>query len=63
MLALGLNAKIVLQVHDEIVVECDEQDAEIVARELKAAMETTVTLPGVALVAEPKIARNLAELK
>jgi DNA polymerase I-like protein with 3'-5' exonuclease and polymerase domains len=63
ILALGINAKIVLQVHDEINVECDEKDAELVAQILKECMETTVTLPGVALQAEPKIARSLAELK
>jgi DNA polymerase I-like protein with 3'-5' exonuclease and polymerase domains len=53
----------VLQVHDELVVECNEEDAEIVKEVLKDAMETTVVLPGVDLVAEPKIAKNLADLK
>lgn len=59
----GIDAKIVLQVHDELVVECNEEDAEDVAVLLKEAMENTVELPGVSLVAEPKIARNLADLK
>jgi DNA polymerase I-like protein with 3'-5' exonuclease and polymerase domains len=60
---LKLDCRIVLQIHDEIVVECREEDAQIVSYELRNAMENTVTLPGVNLVAEPKIARNLAELK
>lgn len=63
MLALGISAKIVLQVHDEIIVECREEDAEVVVRELKDAMENTVILPGVQLIAEPKVARILSELK
>jgi DNA polymerase I-like protein with 3'-5' exonuclease and polymerase domains len=61
--SIGIEAPIVLQVHDELVVECNEEDAEIVKEVLKDAMETTVVLPGVDLVAEPKIAKNLADLK
>lgn len=58
-----LDAKIVLQIHDEIVVECPQDKAEQVSKLMKKAMETTVVLPGVALIADPKIASNLAELK
>lgn len=57
------DAPIVLQIHDEIVCECDEAFAKIFANELKNAMEKSVTLPGVSLIAEPKIGRTLAELK
>lgn len=60
---LGINAKIVLQVHDELILECDEADGNKVAEILKYCMENTTTLPGVDLVAEPKIAKNLADLK
>jgi len=60
---LGFDAKIVLQVHDEIVVECNESDSVIVSELLKHYMETTTKLPGVELIAEPKIGRSLAELK
>lgn len=60
---LGLSAKLVMQVHDELIVECDEHEAEQVAALLKECMETTVTLPNVALIAEPKIAKNLGDLK
>lgn len=61
--AASLDAKIVLQVHDEIVVECPEADADTVVEMLKDAMENTTTLPGVVLLAEPKMATTLADLK
>lgn len=61
--ALWKEVKIVLQVHDELIVEAPTAIAEDVRRELKAAMENTTQLPGVILVAEPKIAYNLADLK
>lgn len=57
------DVKIVLQIHDEIVVECAEDIADEVALELKACMENTNHLPGVELIAEPKIAKNLGDLK
>lgn len=57
------DVKIVLQVHDELVLEGPEHLGDDMAYVLKAAMENTVTLPGVSLVAEPKIGRTLAELK
>lgn len=59
----GLEAKIVLQVHDEIVVECAALIADRVSTLLKECMESAAVLPGVALIAEPKIANNLADLK
>lgn len=55
--------KIVLQVHDEIILECPQHLAQETALILKKAMETTTELPGVDLIAEPKIANNLADLK
>jgi len=58
----GINAKIVLQVHDSLIVECDEQDAESVKLLMQDAMENTCELPGVRLIAEPKIGYNLAEV-
>lgn len=57
------EVRIVMQVHDELIVESPEHLAESVRLVLKDAMENTVTLPGVALEAEPKIANNLADLK
>lgn len=58
-----IDASIVLQVHDELVLECPIEDADSVAALLKTALETTVSLPGVALEAVPKIGHNLAALK
>lgn len=57
------NCKIILMVHDEIVVECLEKDCEDVILLLRDAMENAVHLPGVALVADPKIANNIGALK
>lgn len=57
------EVKIVLQVHDELVLEGPEELAEDMSIVLKDAMENTCQLPGVALLAEPKIAYNLADLK
>lgn len=60
---LSIDAKIVLQIHDEMVVECLDKDAQLVVRLLKDTMENTTVLPGVQLVAEPNVARSLGELK
>lgn len=57
------DVKILLQVHDELVLEGPEELAQEMSQVLKFAMENAVTLPGVALVAKPKVAKNLAELK
>lgn len=61
--ALGIDALIVMQIHDEMIVECKEQDSAQVVEILKDAMQNTVVLPGVDLIAEPKVAYNLATLK
>lgn len=57
------EVKLVLQCHDELIVEGPEQLAEAIVLVLKDAMENTVNLPRVKLLAEPKIAKNLADLK
>jgi DNA polymerase I-like protein with 3'-5' exonuclease and polymerase domains len=59
---LGLKAKIVTQVHDSIIVECNTQDAEAISLLLQNAMETTTQLKGIALEAVPKIGHNLSEV-
>lgn len=58
---LGLDCKIVSQIHDELVIECNEQDAENISLLLQNAMENTNTLPGVPLEAKPRISKNLAK--
>lgn len=55
--------KIVMQVHDEIIVEGPEALGEDIVIVLRDAMENTVNLPGVKLLAEPKIGKDLAQLK
>lgn len=59
---LNLNCKIVLQVHDSIVAECEEKDKEIVKLLLQNAMESATVLEGINLEAIPKIGETLAEV-
>ena len=61
-LQAGIDCKLVVQVHDSLVAECYEKDAENVALLLQDAMENTVTLPGIAFEAIPKVGKNLAEV-
>lgn len=62
MKKLDPGAKIVMQCHDSLIVECDEKYGGKMAGILKDCMENTVILPGVRLEAEPKIGYNLAEV-
>lgn len=57
------KVKIILQVHDELILEGPEYLKAQMIEILKDCMENTSKLPGVALVAEPKAAYNLADLK
>lgn len=57
------KVSLVLQVHDEIILEGPEHLADEMVLVLKHSMEKTTLLPGVDLVAEPKIAYNLGDLK
>ncbi|MBQ9165391.1 MAG: DNA polymerase I, partial [Oscillospiraceae bacterium] len=50
----GLEGRLVLQVHDELIVECPEAEGEQVAKLLEEEMETVVSL-SVPLLAEAKI--------
>lgn len=58
---LGIDCKIVSQIHDELIVECLAEDAESVALLLQDAMENTTLLPGVPLEAVPRITKTLAK--
>ena len=60
--AEGLQARLVLQVHDELIVECPEAEAERVAALLEEEMERVVTL-SVPLTAEAHWGRNWLEAK
>lgn len=57
-----IDCKLVCQVHDSLIVECNEADAENVNILLRDAMENTVTLEGIDLEALPKIGKNLSEV-
>lgn len=57
------EVRIVLQVHDQLITECPESLAEEVRKELKYCMEHTVELPGVELIADPVISKDLAGQK
>ena len=59
----GIACSFALQIHDEVVIECREEDAQDVKLLLKHAMETAVELPGVGLVAEPAISNKISTLK
>lgn len=58
---LGIECKIVSQIHDELVAECSAQDAENVGLLLQNAMENTTILDGISLEAIPRITKNLAK--
>ena len=56
----GLAARLVLQVHDELIVECPEEEAEQVKELLKTEMESVAQL-SVPLIADAKAGRTWAE--
>lgn len=57
------NVRMVMQVHDEIILEGPEALQYVMADMLRDRMENTVSLPGVDLVAKPIIGKDLASLK
>ena len=58
--AEGLEGKLVLQVHDELIVECPESEAETVCKLVEEEMEAVSALP-VTLVADTAAGRTWAE--
>jgi len=56
----GLQARLLLQVHDELIVECPEEEAERVSRLLKEEMESAAEL-SVPLTVEVHCGRSWAE--
>jgi len=59
---LEIDCKLVSQVHDSLIAECEEKDAETVKLLLQDAMESGIVLEGINLEAIPKIGVNLAEV-
>lgn len=62
LLKEGLRAKLILQVHDELVLDCPENEAERAAEILKYEMENAVTLR-VPLTVEVGIGKNWYDAK
>ncbi len=60
LLAQGLKGRLVLQVHDELIVECPKEEAEAVQRLVKEEMEAVVSLP-VPLVADTAAGKSWAD--
>ena len=60
--ALPENAKLILQIHDSLIIECDEQDAEQLADLLKEKMEQVAPELPVKLAVDVKIGHNWGEL-
>ena len=58
---LGLDAICQAQVHDQLIINVNESDAEMFAPYVQEIMENTTKLPGVTLKAPPEIANNWAE--
>jgi DNA polymerase-1 len=56
----GVDARIMLQIHDEFVINSSLKDVEISSEIVKRCMETTVEIP-TGLIAEPNIALNFGE--
>lgn len=54
---------LISQIHDELIAEAPEALGDEVVLIMQHAMENTVTLPGVRLIAKPKVARVMADLK
>jgi DNA polymerase-1 len=57
----GSSTKMLLQIHDQLILEADEKDATSVAQMLKAEMENVYDL-GVPIVADTSIGQNWGEL-
>ncbi|MGA1049121.1 MAG: DNA polymerase, partial [Minisyncoccia bacterium] len=55
---LGIDAQVQAQVHDQLIINVDEKDAEMFAPHVQRIMESTTQLPGVTLKAPPEIAVN-----
>ena len=55
-----LRSRLILQVHDELIAECPEDEAEAVSRLISREMERAVEL-SVPLIAEAHIGRSWAD--
>jgi DNA polymerase-1 len=58
----NLDAKMLLQIHDELIFEVDEQDAQMIAQEFEKVMEGIFEL-NIPLKVSLNIGNNWGELK
>ena len=58
----GIDAYICMQIHDEIVVRCDEKDIKRISKLMKYLMENTTKL-SVPLNADPEIGDKYGDIK
>lgn len=58
----GYDAKIILQIHDELMIECKKEQAEKVVQMLKECMENAITM-SIPLLVEAEIAENWYDVK
>ena len=58
---LGIDAIVQAQVHDQLIINVNENDAEMFAPYVQEIMENTTKLPGVTLKAPPEVADNWKE--
>ena len=58
----GMRSRLILQIHDELIVDAAEEEREEVARILKEEMESAVSLK-VPLIVEVNTAKDWGELK
>ena len=58
---LGIDALVQAQVHDQLIINIAEEDAERFAPYVQELMENTTKLKGVTLKAPPEIANNWQE--
>jgi DNA polymerase-1 len=57
-----LDAALILQIHDELIIECKDSDTEIIEKLLKEEMENAVKL-SVELIADVKSGRTWFDTK
>jgi len=58
---LGYDARVVAQIHDQLVINVSEDEADEFAPIVQEIMENNLKLPGITLKAPPEIANNLRD--
>ncbi len=58
---LGVDGRVQAQIHDQLIINVPEEDAEKIAPIVQEIMENTTKLEGVTLKAPPEIADNFLE--